>query len=482
MGLLSTFWRMNYIQLAPMKGESVFCPNCAIKRTGAFGNNRKGLNFHTNRPFPKEPIMKTHLLSVIASAALVLGIIGCAPLVVGTTTTQTIKNSGLAAQSTAVATATGSNTPIGENTTIPPTLTTGAFADSITPSGAAQRVVGPNPENVPQGYNPLTGLPVSNPATLDLPAVLISITNFPPSARPQAGLSFSPWVYEMYIAEGMTRYLAAFYGDLPQKNTNNAVGENQAASGQVGPVRSGRLPYIHVRDSFQNSCLVYAGATYQVREKLRGCASVFGNDSSDINSAMLDVTRMEKIAQQNKRPSDKFNYSGNLFSPTPATQGAPASLVNVFYSFFNQSQWQFDAASGKYLKFEDFADGSGKFRPATDRLNGEQLAYGNVIVLYAEHKTLEPYIIDINLGMGQKGRAVIFRDGQRFEAVWTTTNGAYEQSTGLRRPIRIVDAAGNPFALKPGQSWVHIVTQASEILDKGNGSWLVRFYAPAGAK
>jgi hypothetical protein len=345
--------------------------------------------------------------------------------------------------------------------------------------------VGPNPEDIPQGYNPLTGLPASDPSTLDLPAVLISITNFPPSARPQAGLSFSPWVFEIYIAEGMTRYLAAFYGDFPHTNTDPADDgrdEDQSPGADVGPVRSGRLPYVYIRDFFQNSCLIYAGATEEIRAKLRGCAMVFGSDSSNINSAMLDVTRMENIAEENKRPGGDFNYSGNLFSPLPLGQGSPANTINVYYSYLNQGQWQYDQSSGNYLKFEDFADGSGKFRPATDRLTGEQLAFSNVIVLFAQHTALHPYIIDIKLGVGEKGKATVFRDGQRFDVFWTTISEEYEQSTGLRRPIRFVDANGNPFALKPGQTWVHVVTVPSQIQDLGAGAWKIRFYAPAGAK
>lgn len=345
--------------------------------------------------------------------------------------------------------------------------------------------VGPDIENVPEGYNPLTGLPVSDPSNLKLPAVLVSITNFPPSARPQAGLSFSPWVYEIYIAEGMTRYLAAFYGDFPKAavSSNTAVTNGlQTPSAEVGPVRSGRLPYVYIRDAFQDSCLVYAGATEQIRSQLRGCAMVFGNDSSNINSAMLDVTRLEKIARENRRPADKFNYSGNLFTPQAQSKGTLAGQIDVYYSYLNQAQWKFDPASGAYLKFDDYADGSGRFKPATDRLTGKQLAFSNVVVLYAEHTALHPYIIDINLKAGEKGRAVIFRDGQKFDAFWTTVNGDYEQATGLRRPLRLVDANGNPFALKPGQTWVHVVTLASQVQDKGAGQWKLRFYAPAGAK
>src|SRR5690606_1001520 len=50
--------------------------------------------------------------------------------------------------------------------------------------------------NFEEGINPLTGLPVENPENLALPPAMVSITNFPVSSRPQAGLSFSPFVFE----------------------------------------------------------------------------------------------------------------------------------------------------------------------------------------------------------------------------------------------------------------------------------------------
>lgn len=417
--------------------------------------------------------MKVRTILLLVLTAVFILTSGCAPSLANTGDTQNPDNT---TELTATPTASHQSDITVSPTPIP-------SSDNTTQPQTRQGNIGPNPEDIPTGYNPLTGLPVSDPSTLNLPAVLISITNFPPSARPQAGLSFSPWVFEIYIAEGMTRYLATFYGDFPHKNqSTQGSAEISSSSADVGPVRSGRLPYVYIRDFFQDSCLVYAGATYQIRAKLRGCALVFGNDSNNINSAMLDVTRMQKIAQENKRPADTFNYSGNLFSPQPLAQGIAANTINVFYSFLNQSQWKYDQASGLYMKYEDFADGSGKFRPATDRLTGNQLAFSNVIVLFARHAAIEPYIIDIKLGAGEKGKAVVFRDGQRFDVFWTTVSGEYEQSTGLRRPIRFVDANGNPFALKPGQSWVHVVTVPSEIIDKGAATWLVRFYAPAGAK
>ncbi|MFQ5615808.1 MAG: SdrD B-like domain-containing protein, partial [Anaerolineales bacterium] len=87
---------------------------------------------------------------------------------------------------------------------------------TATPTEAAvtlPEVMGP--DEFPAGVNPLTGMLVEEPDLLDLPAVLISITNFPVSARPQAGLSFASHVYELFIGKGQTRFLVVFYGVYP---------------------------------------------------------------------------------------------------------------------------------------------------------------------------------------------------------------------------------------------------------------------------
>jgi len=94
--------------------------------------------------------------------------------------------------------------------TLPPTLTpTPQSLSTPAPSG-------PEQEDFPVGYNPLSGLPVEDPNLLTYPAMLISVSHFPPAARPQAGLSFAPWVFEFYITEGATRFLSVFHGVFPE--------------------------------------------------------------------------------------------------------------------------------------------------------------------------------------------------------------------------------------------------------------------------
>jgi hypothetical protein len=353
-------------------------------------------------------------------------------------------------------------------------MPTGEPPQPTAPAEAASAALAAlGPDSFPSGYNTLTGLPVEDPDLLKLPPALVSVSNFPVSARPQAGLSFSPYVFEMTIGEGMTRFLAMFYGNYPQKSAANQVDDSQ-----IGPIRSGRKPFESVR-SLYNGFLVMASASADVRKGLNDSTNIFGSDTENINSALIDVSKLESIAEANANGKPLPKLTGNLFSAAMPPGGQPAPKLWVFYNFYNQILWTYDQASGMYQRAQDKADGSGKFYPATDRLTGKQLGVSNVIVLFARHTALNRAgtLIEIDLTYTQ-GKAALFRDGQVFPLRWTTQNTDYEKKTGLLRPIRFVDADGNAFALKPGNTWVEVVTSYTSFDDLGGGSWKVRFFAP----
>ena len=336
---------------------------------------------------------------------------------------------------------------------------------------------GPDPEDFPPDINPLTGLPACDPELLKLPAVLVSITNFPASARPQAGLSFSPVIYEIYISEGTTRFLAVFYGECPQASGTGTSGD------QVGPVRSARLPYVDIKAGFPRSCLIYASASDEVLPELTGCGEiVYGANPNDINSAFVPITSMNQIAEANLLPGLTFSYSGNLFSDMIPSGGQSADQLNVFYSNLNQAQWSYDQLSGQYRRSENHPNSPDQFAPATDRLTTQQLAFSNIIVMIADHTAVTPTIIDIDMAQDRIGDAYLFRDGQTFKIRWTTVNAEYEQETGLRRPIRFIDESGKPIALKPGHTWVHVMSYDSTLSERSPDQWFARFVAPAGSK
>lgn len=369
--------------------------------------------------------------------------------------------------------------------------TTGeAAAAAATPQVAQQgkhnspAVVGP--ENFPEGYNPLTGLPVKDRSTLALAPALVSVTNFPVTARPQAGLSFSPFVFEMYIGEGMTRFLALFYGDYPQKGADNGIA---LADDRIGPVRSGRLPYESLRQLY-NGFLVMSSASSVVLPSLNGYTNVFGSDNDDINSAMIPATRLEEVASKNPKRLKEEALTGLKFDTAAPAEGKTARMVWIPFSFLNQVIWRYDASSGAYLRYQDKADGK-TFVQATDRLNSQPLTYENVVILFADHKAKRETLIDINLMYVKRKPALLFRDGKMYKIYWTTANGEYEKKTGLVRPIRFIDAQGNPFPLKPGQTWVEIVqdyTRYNETVDSeayfelknkvqpDSGNWAIHFF------
>jgi hypothetical protein len=350
------------------------------------------------------------------------------------------------------------------------------------------------PDDFPSGVNPLTGLPVSDPSNLSVPPALVSITNFPVKARPQAGLSFSPFVYEMYIGEGMTRFLAVFYGDYPQKE-NSSTQEQDSTSNKVtmdtaaiGPIRSGRLPYESLRKQL-NGFLVMASAYSEVAQNLSQYSNFFGTDKNDINSAMLDVTQLEKIAKSNQKRLGDAALSGLMFSADAPSGGKPAKTIYIPFSYLNQVQWRYDAASGAYHRFQDNADGK-TFIQATDRLTQKPLTYENVVIMFAQHNEIRPLMIDISLSYINLQPALLFRDGQMYPIYWTTKNEEYEKTTGRLRPIRFIDADGNPFALKPGQTWVEMMPLGTpyyetvesqtyfDLLNKkqpGSGNWTIHF-------
>jgi hypothetical protein len=199
---------------------------------------------------------------------------------------------------------------------------------------------------------------------------------------------------------------------------------------------------------------------------------------------MLPLERMARISEQNKKFHANFNYASNLFSDIPPTDGVPATELQEYWALLNQSKFTYDAASGSWWRYIDESNPNsvGVLHPLVDRLNGRQVQFENVILMYAEHLVITPTIVDINLAPGNQGNAYLFRDGQMYKIKWSTVTTAYEQKTGRAQPFRFVNLDGTLAALKPGHTWVIIYTRQSYLEDLKNGTFRARFVAPEGAK
>lgn len=339
------------------------------------------------------------------------------------------------------------------------------------------------PDVYPSGVNPLTGLPVKDPQSLLLPPALVSISNSPVTARPQAGLSFSPLVFEMYIGEGATRFLAMFYGDYPIQTDDNEA--------KIGPIRSGRLPYEKIR-SLYYGFLIFAGASQRVLPGLDEYSSVFNEDPDDINGAM--ITSDELITQaENRRPNlGEPQFSGLSFDPQPPPGGKSGEKAWVDFHYYAQVFWQYNSSAGAYNRYQDTGEDT-ELILATDRLNGEALAFENVIILYTNFHRYDELLFNFDLLYTRRFPALLFRDGKMYEIYWTTGNDTYELDTGRLRPIRFIDYDSVPVPLKPGQTWIEIAQLnspyyetidttkyhvLSRIWEQGSGFWAVRNTLP----
>ncbi len=353
----------------------------------------------------------------------------------------------------------------------PPTAVPEAIEEEIIePSAEATEVeiqptqtIEPEPE---QPINPMTGLPVENPDVLQRRPLLVSISNFPPTARPQAGLSFASHVYSTFIGFGMNRYVAVFYGDYAehlQEILANRLAEGNDDDFAIGPVRSGRVAFEDIKNQYPHALLITAGASPEVLSQLSNQVSVFGSSDESVNSTGVGAGALGQLASGN--PVDPLKYESLVFDPAPPEGGESAEFVRIIYNYLNQNGWEYDSGSRTYLRSQDQADGSGELYPMTDKLTGEQLGYENVFVLWAKHSYLSPTVVQINLSYVWDQFGLLFRDGQVYEIKWSTRNGK----------LMIYDGEGAPVPLKPGKTWFEVVSfQTTWDRDKS----IVRFHEP----
>ncbi len=252
---------------------------------------------------------------------------------------------------------------------------------------------------------------------------------------------------------------------------------------KVGPVRSGRMVYRHIAAFFPDSCLIYAFASPEVLAYLPKCAYV----THDIQGGgyMLDIDQMVQLAYDSKNPDLPIDYTSNVYSAEAPEGGVSASRLHVYHAWLNQAEWVYDPLYQSWWRYVDTADpgSAGVVHPEIDRLTGRQLHFENVIILFAQHEVISPTNLEIRMEQDWLGDALLFRDGKMYKIRWSTVATDEEIQTGRRKPIRFLYLDDKtPFPLKPGHTWVSVVTPLTAVTEKSAGNWLLQFSQPPGAK
>ncbi len=291
--------------------------------------------------------------------------------------------------------------------------------------------------------SPLTGLAVTDEVNSHR-VVAVKIDNAP-EARPQSGLSDAGVVYE-HITEGsVTRYTAFFYdSDLEQ----------------VGPIRSARFVDRELVQQF-DALFGHVGGSPPVLRDLRAAPA------ADMDQFYFDEVR--PYFRISSRPSP-FNMYASLpalrefgrarhpdqreveglgfYQVEPDLGQVRAVAVPAGPRTLFQSTYEFQPATRRWIRsLGGVLD--------IDAATGVAIGLENVIVQRVPMRLTEfeeDSLGNRSLWIGTTGEsdATIFRDGRRIECRWRRATAT--------DTTRFETAEGEPVLLRPGQTWVHLIS------------------------
>jgi hypothetical protein len=313
-------------------------------------------------------------------------------------------------------------------------------APEPSPTATATAVLAPTPTPTPSPTGPLaplTGEVVSADAAAR-PALAVKIENTA-KARPQAGLEVADLVFEELVEGGITRFFAVFQSDVPA---------------QIGPIRSARLVDADLLPAF-SGIFLYSGGRDDVEASIRGAATRLTEGDSGVYRqsgrrapSNLFADGVPVYSEAMKRtpeltaPAPMFEFSTDV--PAGACASCDGSAIDASMSNQVTSAWTYEIAAGLYRLAPN-----GTRQPT---VSGDDVGAANVILMGVELGTGgccdtagSPYVTTRTTG---SGRAVVLRDGQWFETVWSRASASDGWSFAID---------GATMALKPGATWIHLI-------------------------
>lgn len=304
------------------------------------------------------------------------------------------------------------------------------------PVAAGERVV-PKPPEPPRW--PLTGLDAPSAEAVTQRVVSVKIENSP-DARPQTNLQLADVVYESVTEGGITRFNALFHSQSPTV---------------VGPVRSARLSDIYVVPQY-HALFCFSGASSTVNARVNGAGI---ENLSEDNGITAPFTRSKKRPRPHnlyaninevraegarRKMKTSLEIAGLAFDRRSNESTPTITKITVPFSPANKVQWTYDAGSRTYLRVNN-----GK--PFIDDGTGKQVGARNVVVIWAQHKVASHDTVGSStyeITLAGKGRASVFRDGQRFDCSW---------EAGKDAPPVFKAEDGTQVKLAPGNTWMQVI-------------------------
>jgi hypothetical protein len=321
---------------------------------------------------------------------------------------------------------------------------------SPTPSPSPTAVPSPTPTPLLTGIADLTGARVADALAHRLPiAVLIDDNRI---ARPQSGFNGASLVYQAPADGGETRYMFVY---------------QEGDSKQIGPVRSGRIYFVHWASELRAAIAHYGGDRIS-RNYLSAHDKI---QFTNVDALGAGARAFHRIKTRSA-PHNGYTLTKALRAMAMKL-GGPAAIGPGFFRrpFVDESplakraasqrirvpyrtgviDYRYDRATDRYLRS---VDGHNQIDPA----DGKRVTTTNVVVLFQSFHTdsrIEPGHARPIIGDVGKGVAWVFREGKVVKGTWRKAN---ETAT-----TRLFDAAGVEIPLVRGRTFFQIVPTSTSV-------------------
>lgn len=278
---------------------------------------------------------------------------------------------------------------------------------------------------------PFTGLETTEEPTNRAISVMV---NNHPKARPQTGLSQADIVFEILAEGNITRFLAIFHSEIPEK---------------VGPVRSARPYYFNLADDY-GALYVYHGAADFIEDMIQSGGADGLNGMYFDNDKVLFERSTDRVAPHNSyaffdgvatRAEEKGYELEAVHESLPFADeeitGEAALDVTLPYSNY-QVRYVYDANEDVYHRYSDGAQ-------TVEYSDNTPIELANVLILETHHQVMDNAgRREIDLSSG--GEALLLQHGKVQNVQW-------EQIDGRIIPTK----DGEPVPFIPGKTWVNVI-------------------------
>lgn len=261
-------------------------------------------------------------------------------------------------------------------------------------------------------------------------------------ARPQSGLNSAPVVYEYLVEGGITRFLALYWNNIPNK---------------IGPIRSARPYLIKTADSHK-SILLHAGASpagFEILQNndIKHIDQIYNGNyfwrGSDKNIPHNLYTGYFKISDHlNNMTGQEYNprFKYKDFSLIN-TEKINAKTINIDYWGNYDVHYKYDIKNNSYKRYlYDYEN------PHLNT-NNEQITVNNIIVKFVKTDTKDDQG-RLEMQINGSGKAYYFIDGDFIEGKWEKEKGKW---------TIFYNKEDKQIKLNPGKTWIQVVPQDVEI-------------------